>query len=547
MSGRQEGRESPRRSPAPRPERQETQELLHELRVHQIELEMQNEELREANLRLEEATRRYQRLYDFAPVAYFTLDPKGKILELNLTAVETLGKPRSELLGKSLFLSLPREDRDILYRHLHSVFKSNRSHACVLRLRSAKGGERHYRLQSHLLRDSTGTASCRSAAMDITAARNFQEELAEANRLNQNIVQSVTDCLVVLDRRLRVVSANPAFYRTFSLEPSRIEGKSIWSLSQRRWYSEELRRSLERLSARGRGFAGLEICAEFPGTGRLTLSFAGTSLERTAAGARTILLTIRDLTGQKQSERRIRRALHRLEEANRQLSQFASVVAHDLKNPLRAIANYAGFLEQDLAQSLAEEQRGYLRGILAALELAEEQITGLLEISRIRETKMECRRIRLGRLIGKLVETAGVARKEARILSGDSWPTLVTEPTLLRQVLSNLIDNAIKYNPSKSKKVELGWSALPERRIELYVRDNGPGIAPEHQEKVFQAFRRLHSRKTVEGSGLGLSIVRTAVDRLGGSVRLESEPGKGSTFYVRLPLDGPEADQRQTN
>jgi PAS domain S-box-containing protein len=546
MNGPREERGASRRSPDPGTDRPTSRELLHELQVHQIELEMQNEELREANRRLEEVTRRYQRLYDFAPVGYFTLDPEGKILELNLTAVEILGRPRSEVVARSLFLSLPREDRDILYRHLRSVFRSSKKHACVLRLRSAEGRERTYRFQSHQLHDSADSASCRSAAMDITAARKNQEELAAANALNESIVQAVGDALVVLDGRLRVVSANAAFYRTFRIDPSKIEGRSIWQLGRGRWYPEELREALQRMTVRGSAFDGLELCAEFPGIGRRELSIGARHLKHTAVGSRRILVLIRDLTKAKKAESRVRRALHRMEEANRQLTQFASVVSHDLKNPLRAIANYAGFLEQDLSETLAEEQRGYLHGIQAAVELAEEQITGLLELSRIRETPMECRRIRLKSLLARLVETAARAEGVAVDLP-DRWPTIVTEPTLLRQVLGNLIDNAIKYNPSKTKRIQLGWTDHAERQVELFVRDDDPGISPEHQEKIFLAFRRLHSRKTVQGSGLGLSIVRTAVDRLGGSIRLESEPGKGSTFYVRLPVDGPETNHSKVN
>jgi PAS domain S-box-containing protein len=524
----------------------DTRGLLHQLRVHQVELEMQNQELREANRRLEEATRRYRKLYDFAPVGYFTLDPESRILELNLTAVEMLGGPRSEFLGKSLYLSLPRQDRDILYRHLRSVFRGGSSHACVLRLRSTASGERYYRVQSQRLGESADGATCRSAAMDITAVRNIQMELAASNRLNQSIVESVSDALVVLDLRLQVLSVNAAFHRIFQLEPDPLEGKSIWKLGRGRWYTEELSGNLQRLAVRRKAFEGLEMTADFPGAGRKDLWISGSALEAAGGGSRTILLSIRDLTEQKKVERRLRRALHRVEETNRQLSQFASVVSHDLKNPLRAIANYAGFLRQDLSETLAEEQRGYLEGILAAVELAEEQITGLLELARIRETPLTYRRIRLGEVVKKLVESTAAARS-VEVRACDSWPTLITEPTLLRQVLGNLVDNAIKYNPSRSKKVELGWTALPERTVEIYVRDNGPGIAPEHREKIFQAFRRLHSRKSVEGSGLGLSIVRTAVDRLGGSIRLQSETGKGSTFYVHLPVDGPEPDQHQDN
>ncbi len=519
----------------------ERQRLLHELRVHQVELEMQNQELQNANLRLEESASRYRELYDFAPVAYFTLDPKGRILEANLTAAEILGRPRSEILGRNLYLLLPKEDRDILCRHLRSVFRNRKTHTCIFRLKASDGQERYFRFQSHRYDGSTDTPSCRSVAVDITVSKKTQDQLSAANWLKESILQSVEESLLVLDVRLQVVSANAAFYKTFRLDPSRIEGRTIWQLGKGHWYQEQLREHLQRMIAQGKAFDGLELTAEFPGIGRRELEIGARHLKESAAGSQRILLSIRDLTERKRAERRVQRALQRLEEANHQLSQFASVVSHDLKNPLRAIANYAGFLQQDLAGSLPEEQRSYLEGIQAAVELAEEQVTGLLELSRIRESQLDCRKIKLGDLVSKLVETTTAAKK-AQIGLHDHWPTIVTEPTLLRQVISNLLDNAIKYNSSKTKKIELGWTEQPDRHVELFVRDNGPGIAPEHQEKIFLAFRRLHSRKTVEGSGLGLSIVRAAVDRLGGSIRLESEAGKGSTFYVRLPEDGPEAE-----
>ena len=517
-----------------------------ERRARQIELEAQNQQLREANQRLEDTFRRYQELYDFAPVGYFSLDRQGKIQAINLTAAKILDRPRSEIRGRKLHIALPPEDRDILDRHLRLVFTSEKTQTCVLRLRSANKAQRAYRFQSRLYGDPQGNLSCRSVAVDITAAKKSQEELAAANLLNESIVQSVGDSLVVLDERLRVVSANPSFFSTFRLDPSSILGRSLWAMAKGRWYPLELRRRLEQLAAGGKAFDGLELAADFPGAGRRELSITARPLKQGTKGFRRIFLSIRDLTEQKEAERRVRSAVARLEEANLQLRQFASVVAHDLKNPLRAIANYAGFLEQDLAETLPAEQRGYLEEIRAAVESAEEQITGLLALSRIREVDLECRKIRLGSMLGKLVKST-TATKAANIRLCNHWPTLVTEPTLLHQVLSNLLDNAVKYNSSKPINVELGWNELPERQVELFVRDNGPGIAPQHQEKIFLAFRRLHSPRTVKGSGLGLSIVRAAVDRLGGSIRLDSKPGKGSTFYVRLPVDGPEGDPHTTS
>jgi len=250
---------------------------------------------------------------------------------------------------------------------------------------------------------------------------------------------------------------------------------------------------------------------------------------------------IRDLTEWKRAERRVEASLRSLEGTNRQLSQFASAIAHDLKSPLRIIRSYADFLEQDVGASLPEKQRSYLEGIGAAVRLAEEQLSGLMRLARIRESELVCRKTRLGPLVRKLVHTAA-SSDQARIELGDGWPTIITEPLLLRQVMGNLLENALKYNPSEKRAVDLGWVRLPERHIELFVRDNGPGIPAEHHEKIFQPFRRLHAQSTIEGSGLGLSIARTAAERLGGSIRLRSKVGKGSTFYVRLPEEGPQPD-----
>jgi len=519
--------------------RPETARRLHELRVREIELEMQNEELREANRRLEEATRRYRELYDLAPVAYFALDSRGTILEANLAGAEVLGQPRARLLGQSLFLLLPREERDVLHRHLRGALRGGGTHACLLRLRPPGQGERFLRVQSLGHARGGGRAICRSAAVDITAAKRVQEELAAANDLNHSIVQSVEESLVVLDRRLRVISANASFCRVFRADPASVAGASLWRPVRTRWHDPELQACLERMSRGGPPFTGLEIRVALPGLGLRELEATAQKLGPDPAGTQRFLLSIRDLTERKEAQRRLQSAIRRLEEANRQLSQFASVVSHDLKSPLRVIRSYAEFLSQDVAADLPAKQQQYLDGIGAAARLAEEQVTGLLTLAGIRRSSVAPKRTRLGPLVRRLAGTIGTAA-EVRIESDDAWPTVVTEPVLLRQVLGNLLDNAIKYNPSTRRRVWLRCERLPGREVEIFVRDNGPGIPEQHRAKIFEPFRRLHAHATVGGSGLGLSIARTAVDRLGGSIHLDSEMGKGSTFCVRLPMDGPE-------
>jgi signal transduction histidine kinase len=117
----------------------------------------------------------------------------------------------------------------------------------------------------------------------------------------------------------------------------------------------------------------------------------------------------------------------------------------------------------------------------------------------------------------------------------DDLPTIETDPTLLKQIFANLLRNAVLFNQSEHKLVEIGSSPAGDHYYELFCRDNGIGIDPAHHAQVFNAFQRLWSREEYKGSGLGLAIVKKAITKLGGSVRLESQPGKGTTFYLLLP------------
>jgi light-regulated signal transduction histidine kinase (bacteriophytochrome) len=121
------------------------------------------------------------------------------------------------------------------------------------------------------------------------------------------------------------------------------------------------------------------------------------------------------------------------------------------------------------------------------------------------------------------------------IVGANDWPTIDAEPTLLRQIFLNLISNAIKFNTSTHKRVEIGWLPLEEERCEVFVRDNGIGIEPRHHEQIFRVFQRLHTTREYEGTGLGLAIVKKASSKLHATVRIESKAGEGSTFFVALP------------
>lgn len=266
------------------------------------------------------------------------------------------------------------------------------------------------------------------------------------------------------------------------------------------------------------------------------------------AGGRVVgaIETLQDITERKRAEHELQRYHNQLEElvrqrtvelteANEELSQYAFVVSHDLRSPLRAIRNYSDFLQEELGHLLNADQRQYFHGLGRALHYGEDLVNDLLDLSRISRKKVVPQRIEMQGFLKELTESLHLPA-DAEVLMGGDWPALLGERTLLEQIFRNLIMNGVTFNRSQQRRVELGWRAVGERQAEIFVRDNGIGIDARYHEQVFRMLQRLHGQNEFEGTGIGLAIVRKAAGRLNGSVRLESQPDEGSTFYVTLPL-----------
>ena len=263
--------------------------------------------------------------------------------------------------------------------------------------------------------------------------------------------------------------------------------------------------------------------------------------ERTAKLAATTKQLKLELTERKQAEEALSLAHMELKKkaadlalANEELSEYNHVVAHVLKAPLRAIRNYADFLREDFRAVLNEDQQACLKGLDRAVAQGVELVDDLLEFSRIGRLSMSTQTIDLGVFLQELIESLAWCH-DVEIEMGDDWPTIDSDPTLLRQIFPELIRNAIKFNHSSHKRVEIGWLPAGEERYELFVRDNGIGIEPRYHEQIFGVFHQLHSREEYDGTGLGLAIIKKAVSKMNGSLRVESKIGEGSTFFVALP------------
>ena len=230
----------------------------------------------------------------------------------------------------------------------------------------------------------------------------------------------------------------------------------------------------------------------------------------------------------------------RLELSNAELDQFAYIASHDLKAPLRGIANLALWIEEDLQDNLRDETREMLEMLRGRMQRLESLIDGLLEFSRVGRLRGQSETVNVGTLVGDVIELLAPPPSTTMVVK-PGMPVMVTDRVGLQQVFMNLIGNAIKYGRGDQSRIEIGVHDAGAF-YDFCVADNGPGIATEYHEKIWGIFQTLAPRDEIEGTGIGLSIVKKVVERRGGRVYLESGPGLGSTFSFLWPKHLPRED-----
>lgn len=238
--------------------------------------------------------------------------------------------------------------------------------------------------------------------------------------------------------------------------------------------------------------------------------------------------------------REARQLITALEKTNRELDQFAYVASHDLKAPLRGIANLATWIEEDLGESMTDQAREHMHLLRTRVTRLENLIAGILEYSRAGRKPSDVTKVDVR---GLITETWGLLSPpaSARLAMASDLPaTIVASRTQLQQVLMNLIGNAVKYNRDREVTIQVG-SRIRGRSYEFFVKDDGVGIAPEFHDKIWGLFQTLERRDKLESTGIGLSIVRKIVESYGGTARVESTPGAGATFFFTWPAQTVEA------
>jgi PAS domain S-box-containing protein len=243
-----------------------------------------------------------------------------------------------------------------------------------------------------------------------------------------------------------------------------------------------------------------------------------------------------DITELKKAEETLRLKLEELSRSNEELEQFAYVSSHDLQEPLRMITSYLQLLQRRYQGNLDDKADKYIHFAVDGASRMQNLINDLLEYSRVTTSAREIKTTNCEFILNQILSNLKLMIKDNKVtISHDPLPYVMVDPTQLIQVFQNLILNGIKFQSEEAPKIHVS-AEKKESEWVFSVRDNGIGINPRYSEKIFEIFKRLHTREKYFGTGIGLAICKRIVERHGGRIWVESELGKGSIFYFTLPI-----------
>lgn len=468
--------------------------------------------------------------------AIFVLDPHGRVAHWNAGAERLQGYTPDEIIGKHFgrFYTQPDQEAGRPEYELRITREQGRFENEGWRVR--KDGSRFWAnvLFTRLADDNGNLIGFGTITRDLTERRH-------SDLRYKLLVEGVIDYAIFsMDPTGVIGSWNQGAERLKGYTADEIIGRNF-SL----FYSEHDRRvglpqHVLRTAAETGHFEGEGWRYRKDGS-RFWASVVVTALRDEEGQLYGYSKVTRDMTERKQLLDELQRHSNELElrvrereETNAELEAFAYSVSHDLRAPLRAISGFATALSEDYEGRLDETAREYLNEITGAAARMQALVQDLLDYGRVSRIELTQEAVNLRQIVDHAVKQLGKPEGRKVDIRVAADVTVRAFPPMLEQVIFNLLSNAIKFSASSPGPDVRVWAEQLDGRVRLSVRDNGIGIAVEHQERIWNVFERLHDRETYPGTGIGLAIVKRAVIRMQGSYGVQSEPGKGSTFWIEL-------------
>ena len=507
------------------------------------------EELREREARLQE-------LFDEAPIGYHELDTEGRIMRVNRTELEMLGYTAEEMLGKPVWeFSVDKDkSRDTVTDKLAGDIPPGRVFERTLRRKD--GNTLPVLVGVRLLRDKAGRISgIRSTIHNITERKRAEESLAQERNLLRTLIDNMPDNIFVKDIESQFVVANIAVAHFMgATTPEELLGKTDFD-----FYPQELAARYyadgQKVIQSGQPLVSREEPTVDVAGNRKWYSTTKVPLRDSRGKIVGLVGISRDITARKLAEEDRERLMQTLALKNEELESVLYVTSHDLRAPLVNIQGFshelsrscdlirsalrdkvpAADVDEKVRTALNKDVPEALGFIMTSAKRMDSLLSGLLRLSRLGQAAVNIEPLDMNAMLTDVTKSMEYQVKEAgATMDVESLPPCLGDASQINQVFSNILDNALKYLDESRPGVIRIYAKVEDGQSIYCVEDNGAGIAPKHQSKIFEIFHRLEPDKK-SGEGLGLTIVRHILDRHNGKVWAESELGKGSKFFVSLP------------
>ncbi|WP_049924972.1 PAS domain-containing sensor histidine kinase [Halopiger goleimassiliensis] len=481
---------------------------------------------------LERTERRFEAIFEDPNILVGLLEPDGTVLDINGTAMEYIDADLDDVTGEPFWETPWWGEGDGVQEDVREWTER------------AAAGE-YVEFEADLTRpngdwytlngvfrpvtdDDGDVVSIVVSDRDITERKRRERQLEESEQRYRALAEYFPNGIVTLfDHDLEYTLAAGQGFDKIPVEPDDLEGRSFDDV-----WPDETSETLE--PAFRAALDGEERSVELQYAGREWVLYAVPITDNRGDVFAGVTMA-HDITERKEYQRRLEETIDQLEESNRRLEQFAYAASHDLQEPLRMVSSYLQLIENRYDDALDEDGEEFLAFAIDGAERMREMIDGLLAYSRVETQADPLEPVDLDPILEDVMEDLQISIEEsdAEITVGD-LPRVEGDAGQLRQLFQNLVSNAIEYSGDEPPKVRID-AARRDRRWEISVSDDGIGIDPDEQERVFEVFQRLHSRDEHSGTGIGLALCQRIAERHDGDIWVDSEPGEGATFFVTLP------------
>ena len=497
---------------------------------------------RDAEKHLARMEGRYRGLLEAAPDAMVVVDQSGSIVLLNVQAETRFGYRRDELLGQKVKNIIPEGFAERLIadgtRSAADALAQQIGTGIELVARRKNGSEFPIEIMLSPLESAEGTLIT-AAIRDISVRRDAEKHLARMEGRYRGLLEAAPDAMVVVDQSGAIVLLNVQAETQFGYRRDELLGQKVKNIIPE-GFAERLvadaLRSVEDALAQQIG-TGIELVARRKNGSEFPIEIMLSPLE----SAEGILVTaaVRDITARKQAESQLLNKVEELNRSNEELGQFAYIASHDLQEPLRMVASYTQLLSRRYKGKLDSDADEFISFAVDGANRMQRLIQDLLSYSRVGTKGQELLEVSSEDAFKQaLLNLQGAVEASGALVTHDALPTVLADEMQLIQLFQNLIGNAIKYQNTGIPLIHISAARHGGNKWTFSVKDNGLGIDPQYFERIFGMFQRLHKREEFAGTGIGLAICKKIVERHGGSISVESEPGHGSTFHFALAGSG---------